>query len=73
MDSKTCKFMVNNILNIVKNLFFSGKNLFLPAKTIFASPVFTMEKTVFPLAGKNPPTLSERHYRGFDGVLYNNL
>jgi len=35
-----CKFMVNNILNIVKNLL-------LPAKTIFASLVFTMEKNVF--------------------------
>jgi len=32
--------MVNNILNLVKNLF-------LPAKTIFASPVFTMEKNRF--------------------------
>jgi len=32
--------MVNNILNIVKNLF-------LPAKTIFASPVFTMENVFF--------------------------
>jgi len=34
--------------------------MFLPAKTIFASPVFTMEKTGFPLTGKNLPTLELR-------------
>jgi len=39
--------MVNNILNIVKNLF-------LPAKTIFASPVFTMEKPFFSTGWQKP-------------------
>jgi len=32
----------------------SAKNLFLPAKTIFASPVFTMEKTIFSTVWQKP-------------------
>jgi len=36
---------------------FWWQKLFLPEKAIFASLVFTMEKTVFPLSGKNLPTL----------------
>jgi len=39
--------MVNNILNIIKNLSLPAKNLFLPAKTNFASPVFTVENNGF--------------------------
>jgi len=53
--------MVNHILNIVKNLFLPAKTYFCRQKTIFASPVFTMEKPVFPLAGKNLPTLRLLH------------
>ena len=54
MDSETCKFMVNNVLNIVRNLLLLAKTYFCRQKLFLSARFLPLKKNGFSTAWQKP-------------------